>query len=116
MSAGSDAGGKVDVKPDVVPFANDRLACVDAHSYTDRTCLESGLSLRRGGRCLLGRPKDDEESISLCAHLDAAVVGERLAQDAPVLCERGRVALAQLTQQLRGAFNVSEEEGDGSGR
>jgi hypothetical protein len=47
--------------------------------------------------------------------LDAAVAGERLAQDAPVLRQSLGVGLrAELVQKLRRTLDVGEEEGDGS--
>jgi hypothetical protein len=52
----------------------------------------------------------------LTAHFEPAVPGERLAQEAVVLGQHVRVPLAQLAQQARGAFDVSEHKGDGAAR
>ena len=59
----------------------------------------------------------DKERVALGVDLDAAVRRESLAQDAPMLRQRSRVALrAQLVQELGRALHVGKEEGDGAGR
>jgi len=55
-------------------------------------------------------------SYATATDLDAAVGAEPRAQDAPMLRERlGILSSAQLVQQLGGALDVGEEEGDGAG-
>ena len=49
--------------------------------------------------------------------LDARLVGDGRAQDAPMLSQRARIAgVAELVQQPRRAFDIGEEEGDSAGR
>src|ERR1700682_1763917 len=63
-----------------------------------------------------GRERD-EERVTLRVDLDAAMRGERFAQDAPMLGERLCVVSgAERVQELRRAHDVGEEEGDGAGR
>src|SRR6476469_1500110 len=63
-----------------------------------------------------GAGESDEEGVALGVDLNAAVAGERLAQEAPVLGQCIRVGVAELVQQLRRALDVGEEEGDSAGR
>ena len=52
----------------------------------------------------------------MSVHLDAAMLLERLAQDAPVIDQRLRIRLAKVIQQPRRALDVGEQEGDGASR
>ena len=70
----------------------------------------SSASLRGGGECVVRCPKDVEERVALGVDLGAAVPRERLAQDAPVLSEHSRVAVAELVEQPRRSLYVCEEE------
>jgi hypothetical protein len=92
-TGGVDPGRPVDVGADVAFFREERRAGVHAYPYVDRSRSER---LRRLGggleRTRRGRERI-EEGVPLCVDLDAAVRGERLAQDAAVLGERLRIPL-----------------------
>ena len=62
------------------------------------------------------RAKATKKGVALGVDLDAAVAGEGLPEDAPVLGERVGVGVAELVQQACRALDVGEEEGDGAGR
>ena len=72
---------------------------------------------RRGRERTGSRREGEEERVALGVHLDAALGGARLPDQAAVLGERLRVCLcAELVQELRRALDVREEERDGAGR
>jgi hypothetical protein len=97
------------VEPDVVAVCDEWLACVQSHSYPDWARPETHLSLGCRSESVHRGLKDDEEGISLRAHLEAAVPGERFAKDASVLRKSRDVTLTELTQEHCRAFYVSEE-------
>ena len=116
MTARRDAGGAVDVNPDVAFVAEVGRAGVQTHAHADRTRGQS--SQRVGGRleCAGCGREGDEEGVPLGIHLDAVVAGAGLADHAPVLGERRGVCLrSQLVQQLGRALDVGEQEGDRAG-
>jgi hypothetical protein len=71
----------------------------------------------RGGSESGGRSREcDEERVALRIHLHPAVAGASFPYGAPVPCERLGIRLrSKLVQELRGALDVREEEGDGAG-
>ncbi len=89
---------------------------MEPHANTDRA-IEGIAGCRCGGERARRRREGDEERVALRIHLDPAVRGDRLADDAAVRCERVGVRIgAELVEQLRRAFHVGEEEGDRPGR
>ena len=75
------------------------------------------LRLRRGEHRLARIGEGEVERVALHLHLDAAVPGERLAQQAAVILERPHVRLlAELLQQPRRALDVREEQRDRAAR
>ncbi len=70
--------------------------------------------LRRDGRGdRVARPTEAvEERVTLGVDLLSPACAKRLANDAAVVCERIRVPVAEPLQQLRGARDVREDEGD----
>ena len=74
------------------------------------------LSRRGGGDGVLGAREGDEEGVALCVDLVAAGLLEGAPQQALVLGEDLAVLVAQLLEQPRRAFDVGEEERDGSAR
>ncbi len=54
----------------------------------------------------------EEKRIALRVDLDAVGVCERVANDAPVLGQNFRVAVAELFEQRRRALDVREDERD----
>ncbi len=111
----------VDTESDIALTAHRRLARVDAHADTQLSVVgprmlgEAELARDRAGDGVLGAPEGDEERVSLRVDLVAAVLGERLAEDPLVVGERPTVDVAsQLFEQLRGSFDVCEQEGDGA--
>ena len=109
-----DAGGPVNVRTDVALVGQKRRPRVEAHPHRD---LQTVLGFpRRGDSSRSGR-KRDEEGVPLRIYLDPAVAGAGLAQHAPMLCQRLRIALRpELVQQLRRPLHVGEEERNGAGR
>ncbi len=113
---GHDPRRPMDVDPDVALVRDPRLAGMDAHSHPNRAFREHGLRLRGARRRVAGPLEGDEERVALSVHLDPAVTLERVAQDATVLRQDPRVAIAQLVEQACRALDVGEQERDGSPR
>ena len=102
---------EMDVDPDVALAGRDGRSRVDADPHAHGPRLEPLASLARRRERLVRRAEDVEERVALRVDLRAAVPLERLPQDAPVLAEHGRVAVAELVQELGRALDVGEEEG-----
>ncbi len=62
------------------------------------------------------RPKGREEGVSLRAHLDTVVFGDRLPHNDGVAILRTQVSVSQLLEEPRGPLDVGEEERDGARR
>ena len=118
VAGGGDAGGAVDVGPDVALVGQQRGAGVEADADPDRS-PRPGRRVRlgrRGQRAGRGR-EGDEEGVALGVDLDPAVAREGVAHDAAVLGQRIGVRFgAECMEQLRRALHVGEEEGDRAGR
>ena len=111
VPGGGDPRRAVDVDPDVALVGHDRLARVEPHPHADRPAAERSLPVG-GGRDRVGGARErDEERVPLRVHLDTAVPRKGLPQDAAVLAQQLRVAVAVLLQQSRRALDVGEEEG-----
>jgi hypothetical protein len=111
----------MDVEPHVIPIQKSSFAAVDAHPHVHGCvvrpgmCRQSALTFecRSYGRwCVM---KDEEESVPLSGDLDARR-SERLAEEAMMVREEFRIAIAQRLKQTRGAFDVGHQERDRSGR
>jgi hypothetical protein len=88
VAAGGDAGCPVDVVSDVALLGEERRAGVQAHPDLDRTRGERlGEGSRRSERIRRG-PEGEEEGVALRVHLDPALAGAGLPDQAPVLGER----------------------------
>jgi hypothetical protein len=117
VPARGDACGEVDVISDVSLLGQERRPGVQADPHLNRPGGERLGELPCRCQRSLRRREGDEEGVALRVDLDAAVAGEGLAQRAPVLRERLRIALcSQLVQELGRALHVGEEEGDRPGR
>ena len=110
-----------EVDADVVPAGRQlRLARVDAHPHPDRLPLgpvvrREGELARRGAVERVTRTLEgEEERVALCVDLDAAVHGERRAQQLPVGGQGVVVADAEESREPRRPLDVREEERDGS--
>ena len=68
---------------------------------------------RRGNR-VAGTREGEEERVALRIHLDAIAPAELLAEDPAVLRDDLGVAVAEPLEEVRRAFDVREDEGDGS--
>ena len=88
---------------------------MDADANSDWAREQSVLCFTRRVDCASLGGEGDEERVPLRVNLDAAMAGERVAQDAAML-EQGRAIgiRAQFVQQLRRALHVGEEKRDGS--
>src|SRR5215218_2337127 len=117
MACRCDSSGPVDIDSDISLLGNVRRACVDAEANADRSLSQSCLRLSRRLQRTRRRREGNEEGVSLRVDFDAAVGGESLADHASMLAERLRVTLrTELMQELRRAFDVSEDERHRSGR
>jgi hypothetical protein len=94
---------------------------VHSHAHTQLGIVgpyvrgERALSGRGGYGCIV--PAERRRSRHLPrVNLVAAVFGERFAQQALMLRENRAVAITELLQQPRRAFDVAEEERHGAGR
>ena len=112
MGSSADAGGAVDVDPDVALVSQLWLAGVDPHPDGNLECALRLLGRRQRVR---GAGEDDEEGVALGVDLDPAVAFERLAEDAAVLAQDVGIALAELVEEPGRALDVGEDEGDGPG-
>ena len=108
-----------EVDADVVPAGRQlRLPRVDAHPDPDRlalgpvVCRERALPGRRPLDGVMCTREREEERVALRVVLDAAVRGERLAQQAPVRGEGVVVADAEESREPRRPLDVREEERD----
>ena len=104
------------VHPDVARVRQEWLTRVDPHAHTQpgvRKCLLRGGG---GGDCVRGSGERDEEGVALRVDFDATLLLDRLTDDPVVLGQDLGVPFPQLVEQPRGALDVGEEEGDGSGR
>ena len=123
-----DARRLVDVDADHAATAGRRsdalgFAGVEPHPDPDVDAIGPGLAVERaltgdGGGQGGGRPPErDEERIALGALLDPAVRLPRRAQEHPVALEDLAVALGpERLLELRRAFDIAEQEGDGAAR
>jgi hypothetical protein len=106
----------MDVDPDVAFVGQLRLPGVDADANPDRGARER----LTGGGCRRDRVgcsrEGDEEGVALGIDLDAVVPGERSSQRGAVFGEEIGVPGSVFLEEPRGAFDVREEKGDGSGR
>ena len=80
---------------------------MDSHTHAECAsiwpgmCSKCALRLPSGLNGVLDAAKGDEEGISLGIDLVAAMVGERLTQEVPVVVKRHRVPVcAQFLEQL----------------
>jgi hypothetical protein len=95
---------------------------VDAHAYAQVGShgpvagAERPLRVHRGADRLGGAGERGEEGVAFRVDLPPAVLGERRAQQAPVLREDLAVPAAQPRQQARRALDVGEQERDGATR
>jgi hypothetical protein len=116
MPRSRDARRPVHVEADVAVATELSLAGVEAHPHTNPAAIrpalvgKTALRIDRRSHGVCGGSEDGEEGITLCAYLDAVVVGECPAGDDRVTFEQARVPVAQLLQQASRAFNVGEQE------
>jgi hypothetical protein len=117
VPACGDARRAVDVSADIALVGEQRRSRMDAHPDANGTGGELFTRGRRGRQRAWCRWEGDEEGVALRVDLDPALRGDRVADHAPVLCQRLRVRLgAELVQQLRRALHVREEEAHRSPR
>ena len=119
VPGGTDARGPVHADPHVALSSDLGLARVQSHAHLDRRSLGPGMgrqvALGVDGRShrVVGRREADEEGIALGIDDPAVVGGESGAQE---LALRGQElvvsVLAKPGEQLGGALDVREEEGD----
>jgi hypothetical protein len=87
VARATDPGGAVNICADVATLMEERFTAVQAGANPDRAG-ESLLDLCDGGHPVAGGREGAEERVTLGVDLDAAVVGERCADDALMVRER----------------------------
>ena len=118
----ADPGGAMHANARVALLADDGLARVNAHSHLDGSFfgprMGGELALRFQGGCdrVARSAERDEEGISLCVDLVSVMICARGTQDHLMFRERSLIPLAEGLHQVCRAFDVGEEEGDGSAR
>jgi hypothetical protein len=123
VAGGADPRGAVHADAHVALLAYLGLARVQSHAHLDDDVLrpaargEIALCADRRGDRLGRRAEGDEERVALRVHDPSVVRGEGGAQEASVLGEQLVVPVAaEVLQQGGRAFEVREQEGDGSAR
>src|SRR6266542_3213453 len=122
MCGGGDPGGPVDVEPDVIVTAHGSLTRVDPHPHPDRrlwrpgVCGHGSLRLRRRRQGRERGPERREERITHGPDVDTAGVADGTAEQTVVVLENRPPPRSKRLEHPCGAFDVREEEGDGSGR
>jgi hypothetical protein len=123
VAGGADPRSAVHADAHVALLAYPGLARVQSHAHLDvdvlRPPARGEIALCVHSRCdrLGGGAEGDEEGVALRVHDASAVGGEGGAQEASVLGEQLVVPVAAEVLEQRGrAFDVREEEGDGSAR
>ena len=110
------------VDADVAVGGHGRLAGVEPHSDTDHRIIgpvvrgERQLGFGCGRRGRAGPGEGNEERIALGTELVASARREDLAQDAVMVGEEAGPAIAESFGERRRAFDVREEQRDGSRR
>jgi len=121
VARGANACAPVDAHPYVSLAADEWLAGVDPHPYTNGDTVGPGLrserALRRhgGGDRVTRAREGDEERVALRVDLVAVELFNRRAEQPVVRRQNLVVPVAELLQQPRRPFDVTEEEGDGAG-
>jgi hypothetical protein len=114
VRCGGDPRGAMHVDAEVMGVGNQRLARVHAHSHPHRDLARPGM---RGEprldfrRCLDSRGRlgeRDEETVPLRIDLDSIVVRDRLTHDPAVGGHDIRIGVAEIVEQTRRPFDVSE--------
>ncbi len=111
-----------DIEPEVPLLADRGLTGVQPHPHPHGgavgplVCLERALGRDGGANGIAGASERVEERVALRVDLRAAVRGERLADDPPVIARHVGVRVPELLEQPGRALDVGEHEGDGSGR
>ena len=77
---------------------------------------EASLRGDRGSDCSRSAGERGEKRIAFRAHFRPAGRGKCLPDDRLVLLPDGSVTIAQVSEQLRRAFDVGEQERDGASR
>ena len=116
MAGAADPRRAVDVEPEVAVSGERRLTGMEADAHAHRVvgmtsldldrCLDRGRGVRERGERLLAALVDDL----------AAVRGDGLPHDRPVLVQLARVRVAEALEQLGRALDVAEEERHRPGR
>jgi hypothetical protein len=87
MTGGRDPRRSVNVDAHISLLGEQRLARVQTHTDGELARAQSLLRVRRSFERILRPPEGDEKRIALGVHLYAAVLRERVSQQAPVLLE-----------------------------
>ena len=116
-----DPGGAVDIEAEVFVTDERRLASVQPDAHLNASSLGPGMRLqrelrrRRATAGIQRATENDEERVALGAQLVAAMLGQGFAEHRVMGEQHVGVALAELLDESRRAFDIAEKEGDGTG-
>jgi len=122
MAGGSDACRPVDVQPHIAVAAASSLARVQAHADPDGRSLRPlllGQRALRGSGCGQGIGRGGEgheERVAFGGDLDSCAVADRGPHDVRMPVQQIPIAVRQLGQDARGAFDIGEQERHRTGR
>ena len=106
----------MDVESDVPLVGQERVTRVDAHPHPRLTRDKGSLRVLRRGQRVVCVGEGDEEGVALRTELDPAMPAYSIPYQAVVLGENIDVFAPELLEQPSRAFDVREQERDGSGR
>jgi len=115
VAGGGDAGGPVDVDPQVVVAPEPPFAGVHPHPHPQGAAVrprvrgERPLGGDRGPDRPRGRGEHREEGVPLGTELPASSGGDGLPHEPHVVVLNGAVAVAQLLEELGGPLDVGEQ-------
>ena len=116
VPARCDAGGVMDIEADVPLARQNRLAGVQPHPHSHGCRSQESLAELRRRRGVRRGAEDHEERVSLRVDLGPAVLRERLAEECPMRGEQVGIGGTVLVEEIGGALDVREEQGEGAGR
>jgi hypothetical protein len=121
MSRGGDPGGPVDVQAHVFVSTQPPLTRVHPHADPNgpvrgpRVSSEDALGLRRRRHRVHCRGEHGEEGVALGPEIHAVVIPDGPPQDGMVLLQHVDPSVPQGPGQVRGPFDVGEQERDRPG-
>jgi hypothetical protein len=122
MSGRAETRGAMNVHPDVAGRRCDRLARVQSHPHAQGFALrplvrcQPALRFDGGGDAILSARESNKEGVTGGIDFITAVRLKRGAHDLALLLQRLGIFFAEAVQQPGGAFNVTKQKCDRTGR